>query len=69
MPDMRYRARIDAAEVMGRVHSVVEVWQLHHDPLERDKRIYRRSFDCDPAGEPGSSVWVRDLLVEIAEYL
>lgn len=69
MPDMRYRARLDAQEVMGTVHAVVEVWALEPDPLEKDRRIYRRSFDCDPAGEPGSGRWVRDLLVEIAEHL
>lgn len=69
MPDMRYRTRVDAQEVMGRVHTVVEVWALEPDPLEKDQRIYRRTFDCDPAGEPGSARWVRDLLVEIAEHL
>lgn len=69
MPDMRYSARVQANEIMGRVHVVVEVWSLEPDPTERDRRVYRRSFDCDPAGEAGSALWVRDLLVEVAEYL
>lgn len=66
---MRYAVTVRATEIMGRVIVTWSVDGRSPDPDVQDKRIYQRTVDVECEEEPGSSRWVREVLVAVVEHL